>query len=173
MASVKDMVKQQNGATPLEEKGEKKNNARRGSGTTASQETPNQENAAYNPSFSFGGGSVRDSEWFLNRDGELAVVNGESSNPALGIISISAFGASAGQRVHGTIANVTVETVLGKLTGLQVRENPDQRGFLMVGSNSRKVEKDGKANYYRDYEPNNAMKAQILSWIYPQLKKTV
>lgn len=172
MSNVKDMVKQQNetGMKPLEEK---KENNRRGSASTTEGGTqaPAQENPAFVPTFTFGGGYSRDHEWFLNRDGELAGVTDEDHNESLGIIRITAFGASDKQRQYGTIANVTVETVLGKISGLQVSENREHRGYLQVGTSSRKVEKDDKVNYYRDYEPNNVMKAQILSWIYPQLTR--
>lgn len=170
--SVKDLVKQNAGLKPLDEK---KPAGRRGSAedTTKDDKTteppvPTQE--AFEPTFTFGGGRERDNEWFLNREGELAVVTDQASNPALGIVNITAFSASPGQRAWGTIANITVELLIGEVT-CQVVEDREHRGYLKVTTNYRKVEKDTKTDYYRDFTSNNVFRAQVLSWIYPQLKK--
>ena len=123
----------------------------------------------FKPTFSFGG-DRNTAEWFLDRSNEMAVVTDEDHNLALGIKRIQAFGASGGQIAFGTIANVTVETLFGTITGIQVRESQRNPGTLYIGTNSRKYEKEGQAaQYFNDVELSRPAQAQILSWIYPQL----
>lgn len=163
--SVKDQVRKENPATPVTT--EEKASTRRGSEPAGA---PVAENPAFVPTFSFGGKTA--GEWFLDRTGELAVVTDEDNNLALGIKKIKAFGASAGQRNFGTIANVTLETVLGTITGIQVRESTRNPGSIFIGTSSRKVSKEGQEDkYYNDIELSDATRAQVLSWIFPQLTK--
>jgi hypothetical protein len=164
--SVKELVKEQNGVKmpkPLEEKGNRK------ASDAVGQPAVTVTNPIFVPTFKFGG-SRNAAEWFLDRNGEMEVVTAEDNNLVLGIKKITAFGATAGQQAFGTIANVTLETVLGTVTGIQVRESSKNRGVLFIGTSSRKVEKEGQAvQYYNDIELNQATRAQILSWIHPQL----
>lgn len=159
--SIKDAVAKQKEAQDVEVKG----NIKGGSPSEKPADVP-----TFKPTFEFGG-ATNASEWFLDRTGEMEVVTDEDHNMELGIRRIMAFGASKGQQVYGTIANVTLETVLGKITGIQVRESTRNPGSLFIGTSSRKVEKEGNTNYYNDIELSRPVEAQILSWIYPQLTK--
>jgi hypothetical protein len=108
----------------------------------------------------------RDANWFLDRTGELADVTDQASNPALGINSIAVFPASANQMQWYTIANVTLDTVLGTIHGTQIKESNNRPGEIYLQAASHNTAKaDQPKKYVNDVKFNRAVQAQILSYV--------
>lgn len=106
-------------------------------------------------------------QWYLEHDSEeLAGVTGEKTNLDLGIKLIQVFAPSDKQWSNGTVANVTLKTVVGLIKGIQVREsNRDESGSLYMQTQSRSWEKDGQKQYMNDIELDRKVEAQILSYV--------
>jgi hypothetical protein len=108
----------------------------------------------------------RDANWFLERTGELADVTDQASNPALGINSIAVFPASQKQMEYYTIANITLETVLGTIHGTQIKESNRVAGEIYLQTSSHNTAKaDQPKKWVSDVKLNRAVQAQILSYV--------
>lgn len=160
--SVKDKVKKQNQVK--EEKVESKVSRKSaGAGTENAQGKAERDPAVVTRIL---GGNNRDPQWYLKHEGELEMVTDEDSNEALGINKIYANAASEKQMHYGTIANITLETVIGKVTGLQVRESQKQAGAIFLTESSRDISKEGQdARWVSDVQLDKKVKAQVLSYV--------
>lgn len=116
-------------------------------------------------------GSTQDANWYLSRELDLANVTNEASNMHFGIKSISVRPATAGQMANYTIANVTLDTVLGKIMGIQIKESRREVGQIYVQESSRNIAKEGQpANWMSDLKLERAVQAQILSYVHDMLQ---
>lgn len=115
-------------------------------------------------------GGGQDPLWYLSRDLDLENVTNESSNMHFGIKSIIVRAATPGQMANYTIANVTLETVLGKIMGIQIKESRREAGQIYVQESSRNIAKEGQpANWMSDLKLERAVQAQILSFVHDML----
>lgn len=103
--------------------------------------------------------------WYMADTVSLQSVTDESSNPALGIVSIRLFAPSEKQIANGTVAGVQLETVLGTIKGIQVSvTDRDDSGMLYLRTQSRSWEVDGVKNYANDILLSTQVEAQILRY---------
>lgn len=148
-----------------------------GTGTTATMEAPKPEAPAMDvqaprearaATRRFNRGA-NDPTWFLSRDGELEVVTDEDTNPALGIIKIYARAATDAQFNNGIIANVSLDTVLGRIEGFQIRESKERDGNIQLSEPSSSYMSGTQKKYNNYTKLLNPVKAQILSHVWSQL----
>lgn len=112
------------------------------------------------------GAAGRNAEWYLDRTGDLEHVTNESVNEAIGIYGMQVFAPSEKQWAMGTVANLTLDTIVGKIKGVQVRESTrDDSGALYMQTQSRSWEKDGQKQYQNDLELSRTVEAQVLSYV--------
>lgn len=135
-------------------------------GNGMSVQMPKEANAATRR-FARGGS---DPTWFLSRDGELDVVTDEDTNPALGIIKIYARAATDAQFNYGVIANVSMDTILGRIEGFQIRETKERDGNIQLSEPSSSYMSGDQKKYNNYTRMSNPVKAQILSHVWKQLE---
>ncbi|UNY39922.1 hypothetical protein KLEB273_gp249 [Bacillus phage vB_BauM_KLEB27-3] len=104
-------------------------------------------------------------EWYKNREGDLASVTEEPKNLDIGVLEIKVYEPTPGQYANGTIANITLETVIGSVSGLQIRESVKKPGQIYLQVPSRSWETEGQRRYSNDVELARPVQAQILSYV--------
>lgn len=110
--------------------------------------------------------SARDAFWYLKHEDELAAVTIEKKNEAIGILDIRVNNATDAQMANYTLANVTIDTVVGTITGIQVKESVKIPGSLYIQTNSRNIAKEGQAaRWMNDVKLDRKVQAQILSCV--------
>lgn len=111
--------------------------------------------------------SSSNDQWYLEHDTEeLAGVTGEISNLDIGLKKIRVSNPTAKQWEKGTVANITIDTIVGTIGGIQVRESQWGNGQgLYMQTSSRSWEKNGEKQYQNDVELSRKMEAQILSFV--------
>lgn len=109
----------------------------------------------------------RDAFWYRNYGkNDLEGVTNESSNPTLGILNIAVFEPSEAQYSNGTIANVRLETVIGEISGIQVKESTKVPGSMYVQTSSRNIAKEGEApRWINEVKLDRKVQAQILAYV--------
>jgi hypothetical protein len=110
---------------------------------------------------------VRDALWYLSRkEEELKDVTDAKVNLAIGVTDIFVSPASDAQQAYYTVANITLNTVVGSITGIQVKESEHTPGSLYLQTPSRNVAKEGeKARWMNDVKLERPVQAQILSHV--------
>jgi len=127
-----------------------------------SQAAPRQRAAA---SRRLSSARVQQGAWYLQDTDQLAGVTAEASNPELGITGIQVFDPSPAQFDNGTVARITLDTIVGTIKGMQVVES-DRDNSLFLRMQSRSWEGDnGQKNYVNDVELSDKAKAQILRYV--------
>ncbi len=112
---------------------------------------------------------ANDPTWFLNREGELEMVTDEDENKAIGITKIYARAATEAQFNNGIIANVSIDTIIGRIEGLQIRETKERDGNIQLSEPSSSY-MSGDQRKYNNYTKLTApVRAQILSHVWSQL----
>lgn len=118
---------------------------------------------------SFRVASLRDKpKWYLEREGELAMVTDEDYNEALGITKITIQHPTDRQYDSGIVCRVRMESLTGTDEGITIWESKTPGEiYLMAGGarESNKPTEDGRKRYYRDRVFSNAATAQILSYV--------
>lgn len=109
---------------------------------------------------------TRKADWYLHHEGELELVTSEASNTSLGINMVNVFAPSEGQMANGVIANVRIDTVIGQISSLQVRESKSLDGSIYLSEPSRNIAKEGDpARWLNDVKLDRRVQAQILSYV--------
>lgn len=103
-------------------------------------------------------------DWFKSREGDLAVVTEEDHNHELGILKIRVYEPTEKQFQFGTMANIAIDTVVGTIKGLQIREG--RGGSIFLTEPSRDISReDQDARWISDVELSQPVKAQVLSYV--------
>ena len=103
--------------------------------------------------------------WYLQDTAELEGVTAEAFNEALGIREIKVYDPSDKQWENGTLATITLETIIGQVKGIQVLDSErDDSIYLRMQSRSWEGN-DGKKNYVNDLKLDRKVEAQILRHI--------
>lgn len=110
--------------------------------------------------------SARDAFWYLKHEEELSTVTKEKKNEAIGLLEIRVNNSSEAQLANYTLANITIDTVIGTITGIQVKESERIPGSLYLQTNSRNIAKDGQPpRWMNDVKLDRKIQAQILSHV--------
>lgn len=116
--------------------------------------------------------SGRDSFWYLKHQGELEQVTAGVSNEAFGITRIGVFPPSEAQAANGVIASISLDTVLGNIRGIQIKESTNAAGALYLQTGSKNIAKDGEpAKWFNEVTLAKPVSAQILSYVDSLLEK--
>lgn len=100
--------------------------------------------------------------WYLNDTADLEGVTDEQSNPLLGITSINVFEPSEKQWDNGTVANISLDTIIGQIKGIQVIDS-DRDNSIYIRLQSRTwTGQDGKPQRANDVSLDRKVEAQIL-----------
>ena len=108
-----------------------------------------------------------DSAWYRDdNDEELKDVTAESVNLKLGIKMIRVFKPSAKQSVSGVIANVTLDTIVGTIKSIQIRQSNNEDGTIYLTTPSRNVAPEGEDARWRSLvDLSRPVQAQILRYV--------
>jgi len=103
--------------------------------------------------------------WYMQDTPELAGVTDEASNPELGIRGITVREPSERQWELGTLAVVTLETIIGQVRGIQVLDSEFDNSVYMRMQSRSWEGNDGKKNYVNDLVLDKKVEAQILRYV--------
>lgn len=158
-AAVGEATETQN--TTVEEKSappaEKKTNRQSTGGGSVARQRPATKKRlrADRPSTGF---------WYMQDTDDLEGVNDQPFNEAIGIKEIKVYDPSDKQWENGTLATLTVETIIGKIKGIQIMDSErDDSIYLRMQSRSWEGA-DGKKNYVNDLELDRKVQAQLLRY---------
>lgn len=102
--------------------------------------------------------------WYLQDTADLEGVTKESFNDALGIREIKVFQPSEAQWNNGTVASITLETIIGQVKGIAVVES-NRDDSLYVRMQRRSYEREGQTQYVSDLTLDRKIQAQILRYV--------
>jgi hypothetical protein len=102
--------------------------------------------------------------WYLADTEDLDGVTAEVRNDALGIREIKVYEPSEAQWNNGTVATVTLETIIGQVKGIAVVES-NRDDSLYVRMQSRSYEREGQKQYVNDLALDRKVQAQILRYV--------
>lgn len=107
--------------------------------------------------------------WYLQDTADLEGVTAEASNPELGITEIKVYEPSENQWANGTVATVTLETIIGQVKGIQVIDSTRDES-IYIRMQSRSYERDGQKQYVNDLTLDRKVQAQILRYVNTMLE---
>ena len=102
--------------------------------------------------------------WYLQDTAETEGVTAESFNDALGIREIKVYEPSEAQWNNGTVATITLETIIGQVKGIAVVES-NRDDSLYVRMQRRSYEREGQTQYVSDLTLDRKVQAQILRYV--------
>jgi hypothetical protein len=118
------------------------------------------------------GKSGRDAFWYLKHEADLAEVTAEPRNDKFGITRIGVFPPSDAQAANGVIASIALETVIGTIRGIQIKESQNTAGALYLQTGSKNIAKaDQPAKWFNEVNLEKTVSAQILSYVDSLLEK--
>jgi hypothetical protein len=110
--------------------------------------------------------NLRDSFWYLKHADELEKVTAESDNADLGIKRIGVFPPSEAQANNAVIASIQLETIVGNIRGIQVKESKNTAGALYLQTGSKNIAREGQqAKWFNEVTLERVVTAQILSYV--------
>jgi hypothetical protein len=102
--------------------------------------------------------------WYLQDSAETEGVTADSFNDALGIREIKVYEPSEAQWNNGTVATITLETIIGQVKGIAVVES-NRDDSLYVRMQRRSYEREGQTQYVSDLTLDRKVQAQILRYV--------
>lgn len=102
--------------------------------------------------------------WYLKDTSDLEGVTAEVSNDLIGIREIKVYEPSEAQWNNGTVATVTLETIIGQIKGIAVVES-NRDDSLYVRMQSRSYVREEKTQYVNDVALDRKVQAQILRYV--------
>lgn len=102
--------------------------------------------------------------WYLKDTADLEGVTDEATNDALGIREIKVYEPSEAQWNNGTVATITLETIIGQIKGIAVVES-NRDDSLYVRMQSRSYDREGQKQYVNDVALDRKVQAQILRYV--------
>jgi hypothetical protein len=105
--------------------------------------------------------------WYLNRRGDLAIVNEQSSNEELGIRMIDIFEPTENQAKAGILCKVRLNTYAATIDNISIFESEFNKGdiYMQMGG-GRNIGSDEAPKWVRDCKLTAQAKAQILSYVH-------
>lgn len=102
--------------------------------------------------------------WYMQDTEDLEGVTSEPNNPVLGIREIKVFDPSEKQWDNGTLATLTIETVIGQIKGIQVIDSPRDNSIYLRMQSRSWDDAQGNRNYVNDLTLDRKVQAQLLRY---------
>lgn len=108
--------------------------------------------------------------WYLNRRGDLAIVNEESANEQLGIKAIDIFEPTENQAKAGILCKVRLQTYAATIDNISIFESEYNEGdiYMQMGG-GRNIGDSDNPKWVRDCKLTAQAKAQVLSYVHSLL----